>query len=143
MGQALADIVGAIVDVLKANGGIAALAGEHVHGGELPSDLTPLMPRHALLVQPSGGVAFAPASKADLAGQRLDVTAFGPTPKDADDLRGLASKALFAVERQVHAGVLIHWVQSAGGTMAGRDRDTAWPFAFQSVQTLFATDEVP
>lgn len=138
----MADIVTAIVELLKADAGIAALAGEHVYGGELPPNLPSLMPRSAIVVQPSGGVPFAPASTAELEAQRLDLICYGATPFEASSLRRVGNRVLLNTKRRVVASTLIHWVQWAGGYLAGRDRDSGWPYAFQSYQALFASDEV-
>ncbi|QXN67997.1 tail protein [Microcystis phage Mwe-Yong1] len=138
----MADIVTAIVDILKADAGVALLCGARVFGGELPAAEAKAMPRYAIVVQPSGGVPFAPGSRVDLEQQRFDVVAYGGTIFEASALRAAAARCLQAVQRQISAGVLVHWVQSAGGMLAGRDRDGQWPYAFQSFQSLFATDEV-
>lgn len=138
----MADIVTAIVDLLKADAGIAGSAGEHVYGGELPADVAATMPRHAIVVQPSGGAPYQPAGTLDLEAQRLDLICYGPTPFEASELRRLAGPLLRNTIRRVVSGVLIHRVQSAGGYQAGRDRDGACPYAFQSYQALFASDEV-
>lgn len=138
----MADIVTAIVELLKADAAIAVDASEHVYGGELAPSLAATMPRHAIVVQASGGVPFAPASTVDAEAQRLDVICYGATPFEAAQLRRRASRVLLDTRRRVVAGVLIHWVQWAGGYMSGRDRDGAWPYALQSYQALFASDEV-
>ena len=138
----MVDIVNAIVDLLKADAGIAALAGEHVYGGELPPELPALMPRSAIVVQPSGGVPFAPASTADVETQRLDLVCYGATPYEAFVNCRLGGRVLRGTKRRVVSGTLIHWVQWAGGYLTGRDRDSGWPYAFQSFQALFASDEV-
>lgn len=100
------------------------------------------MPRHALVVQPSGGVPFQPAGRAKAEAQRLDVVAYGPTVFDAVTLRQAAAPVLTMTVRRVISGVLILWVQSAGGLLIGRDRDGQWPFAFHSFQTLYSTEEL-
>lgn len=139
----MTDIVTAIVELLKADAGIAALVGTRVFGGELPPDEAASMPRKAIVVQPSGGVPFQPGSRVKAEAQRLDVVAYGATPHEAAALRGNAAGVLTATVRELTvAGVLVHWVQSAGGYLAGRDRDGQWPFAFQSFQALFSIGEV-
>lgn len=134
----LADIVTAIVDLLKADAAIAALVGTRVFGGELPPDEAKAMPRDAIVIQPSGGVPFQPASRIMAEAQRLDVVAYGATPLAAATLRQAAHKVLVAIVRQLSAGLLVHWVQAAGGYLSARDRDGAWPYAFQSFQALYS-----
>lgn len=138
----MADIITAIVDVLKAGAGVAALVGEHAYADELPAVIVPDMPRHAVVVRPSGGAPFQPRSKVALEAQRFDLVCYGATPYEADRLRRLLAPVLLSVERHVARGVLIHSIQSAGGYLTGRDRDGAWPYAFQSFQTLFASEAV-
>jgi hypothetical protein len=133
----MADLVTSIVEKLKADAGLTALVETRVFGDELPADQAAAMPRRAIRIQPSGGAAFAPASKTRAEAQRFDLIAYGATPMEAATLRQAASKVLLGIERQFVDGVLIHWVQSAGGYLTGRDRDGAWPYAFQSFQTFF------
>lgn len=138
----MADIITAIVDVLKADAAFAVLAGDHVYGDELPAAAVPLMPRNAVVIKPSGGAPFQPGGNAQADAQRFDMICYGATPYEADALRRAGYRVLRNVLRQLQGGVLIHWVQSAGGNLTGRDRDGQWPYAFQSFQSLFATDEV-
>lgn len=136
----MADVVTAIVDLLKADAGVAALCGTRVFGGELPPDEASSMPRCAIVVQPSGGVPFQPAARLNAEAQRLDVVAYGATPYEAATLRGRCARLLVALVRRVSAGVVVHWVQPAGGYLASRDRDGQWPYAFQSFQALFSEE---
>ena len=139
--MAEADIIGAIVDLLKADSNIAA-AGDLVFGGELPANETANMPRRAIIVQPSGGVSLAAGSFINHDTQRVDLFCYGKTPYEAEDLRRLARRALTSVRRRIVGGCLIHWAEPAGGFSAGRDRDAAWPVAFQSFQVFYALQEV-
>lgn len=138
----MADIITAIVYVLKAEAAVAALVGAHGYGDELPAGIVPDMPRHAFVVRPSGGVPFQPSSKVALTAQRFDLVCYGPTPFEADRLRRIAAPVLLGIDRRLIGSVLVHWVQSAGGYLTGRDRDGQWPYAFQSFQTLFAAEEI-
>lgn len=136
----MGDPVTAIVELLKADAGVAALCGTRVFGGELPPDEAASMPRNAIVVQPSGGPPFHPRGRVKADAQRLDVVAYGATALEAASLRTAAGRALVVTVRRVIGDVLIHWVQSAGGYLGGRDRDGQWPFAFQSFQALFSTE---
>lgn len=138
----MADIITAIVDVLKADAAVAGLAGEHGYGDELPESAVMLMPRHAFVVQASGGAPFQPRSKVNAEAQRLDLICYGPTPFEADRLRQVARPVLLGIQRHLQGNVLIHWVQSAGGYLTGRDRDGQWPYAFASFQTLFSEETI-
>ena len=141
--MAEADIIGAIVAGLKADASIAALAAGRVFGGELPAEETSGMPREAIVVRPSVGASLTAGSFADHDTQRIDVLAYGATPFAANAVSSLARRALTAIRRQVIGGCLIHWVDRAGGFSAGRDKDAAWPVAFQSFQVFHALEAVP
>lgn len=138
----MADIITAIVDVLKADAGVAAISGAHGYGDELPEAIIPDMPRPAFVVRPSGGAPFQPRSTVVLTAQRIDLVCYGATPYEADRLRRAAAPVLIGLKRRLVGSVLIHWAQSAGGYLTGRDRDGKWPYAFQSFQTLFASEEI-
>lgn len=138
----MADIVTAIVDLLKADAGVTDLCGDRVFGGELPRDEAAGMPRSTIVVQPSGGPPFQAAGRVKADTQRLDLIAYGATLKEAMALRDALRIALVMVVRRLVSGVLVHWVQSAGGYSTGRDRDGAWPYAFHSFQALYSTEEL-
>lgn len=138
----MADVIGAIVALLAADAGVAALVENRVFGGELPDDETQHMPRRALVVQPSGGVALTAGSYAEVSSPRIDITAYGATHLEADQLRGAAEIVLIRVRRQVSARVLIHWVESAGGPFGARDPNFAWPQATQPFQVFHSLQEV-
>lgn len=134
----MSDIVGALVAMLKADAGVAALAGTRVFGGELPADETAAMPRAAIVIAPSGGVSLTGASFLEADTQRVDLVAWGATPLSAAALLAAADEAMRGARRASWANVLIYWVNRAGGYAAARDRDGQWPFAFRSYQVFHA-----
>jgi hypothetical protein len=137
------DIVAALVALLKADAGVAALAGARVFGGELPKTETKPMPRKAIVLEPSGGPSLTAGTFVEHDTQRIDLFAYGETPFEANRLLRTAHAALKPVRRAVFASTLIHWVEPAGGIVsATRDADTAWPRAFQSYQAFYAEQEV-
>lgn len=137
----MADLIGALVAALKADPATAALAGGDVYGAELPQDAVMRMPIGAIVVKASGGVPLTEGSDVDAVAQRIDLIAYGASSFEADHLRRVGSRALRAIRRQIVEGTLIHWVNSAGGFSAGRDRDGHWPQAFQSFQIFYAEGE--
>lgn len=137
-----ADVIAALVALLKADGGVSAIVGARAYGGELPPAESRSMPRGAIVVAASGGPSLTAGSYAEHDTQRVDVFAYGRTPFEADALRRAAFEALRPVRRSVWAGVLIHWIKSAGGFSAARDPDAAWPRAFQSFQVFHALEAV-
>ncbi|WP_048648949.1 tail completion protein gp17 [Nitratireductor soli] len=137
-----ADIITATVTLLKSDAAVTALCADRVFGDELPNDEAAAMPRAAIVVRASGGTSIAAGSFIQHDTQRLDLVAYGATKFDADALRRAARRVLTALRRRVIGNVLIHWIESAGGFSSGRDRDGAWPYAFQSFQVFHALQEV-
>ncbi|XHC12291.1 DUF3168 domain-containing protein [Labrenzia sp. ac12] len=140
--MAEANVIGALVEALKADSIVAALTADRVFGGELPKDETRHMPRHAIVVAPSGGVSTAAGSYVEHDTQRVDLLAFGPTPNEANALLRSARRAMTSIRRQIFSGCLIHWAEPAGGFSARRDGATQWPVAFQPYQVFHALQEV-
>lgn len=137
-----ADIIGALVALLLAEAPVAAIAGIDVYGVELPKKAVERMPLNAIVVQPSGGASLTEESDAALDAQRIDIMAYGVTPQLANELRRSAAWALTRTKRRTIAGVLIHWVNKAGGFYSARERDGLWPQSFQSFQVLYSTQEI-
>lgn len=133
-----ADVVAALVAFLKADAGVAALAGSRVFGLELPAGEAASMPRHAVVLRASGGPSLTAGSYAEHATQRIDAFSYGATPFEAERLRRTVFDGLKPLQRVVAAGVLVHWVDPAGGWSTLRDPDGDWPVAFQSFQAFFA-----
>jgi opacity protein-like surface antigen len=138
----MADLVGAVVALLAADASIAAAVGTRVFGGELPPGETQHMPRRAIVLKPSGGSSLTGASYAEADTQRLDLFAYGATLSEAVQLRDAAAAVLRPIQRTVSARVLIHWAQSAGGFLTGREPVTDWPRAWQSFQFFHSLKEV-
>lgn len=142
----MADILAALVALAKADVATAALVGSganaRVFGAELPPEEAAQMPRHAIVIRPSGGAPLTARSFAHADAQRVDLLAYGPTPGAADALRRLAARQLRNVRRAVFSGVLIHWINSAGGFALTRDADGQWPVSFQSFQVFHSLEEI-
>lgn len=137
-----ADLEAALVACLKADVVTAAAADGRIFGGELPASETKFMPRTALVLRASGGASLTGESKLEHDTQRVDVFAFGATPRAAKAVLRAASIALRRLDRSVHAGCLIHWANPASGSIAGREPVTEWPRQFQSFQVMHGLFEV-
>jgi hypothetical protein len=131
-----ADLEGGVVAYLKSDPVTAAATEGRIFGGELPASETASMPRTALVVRASGGISLTGESKLEHDTQRLDVFAFGATPRAATAVMRAAALALRRLDRSVHAGCLIHWANAASGSIAGREPVTEWPRQFQSFQVM-------
>lgn len=138
----MADPIGAVVQLLGQDPVIAGMAGGAIYGGEMPAAAVAQLPRAAVVVQASGGVSLTEGSYAEHDTQRIDVTCYGKTAREAEVLRGNVALALRRVRRVTAAGTLIHWIDSAGGTLPGRERDGGWPYAMQSFQVFHSLEEI-
>ena len=132
----IADPEGGLVAYLKADPVTGAATEGRIFGGELPAIETASMPRTAIVLRASGGVSLTGASKLEHDAQRIDVFAFGATPRAAAAVMRAAAIALRRLERSVHAGCLFHWANPASGSIAGREPVTEWPRQFQSFQVM-------
>lgn len=131
-----ADLEGGVVAYLKADTATAALVSTRVFGGELPASETASMPRGAIVARASGGVSLTGDSTLEHDTQRVDVFAFGPTPRKAARVMRAAVLALRRLTPGVYAGCFIHWANPASGSIAGREPVTEWPRQFQSFQVM-------
>lgn len=138
----VADPTSALVDMLKADAALAALLDTRVFGGELPGPETKSMPRRALVVRASGGPTQTGRSFAEHDANRFDLFSYGATPREAGEVMATAALRLRRAGREVHAGVLIHSCNSAGGFASGREPDTDWPRGWQSFQLFYALENV-
>ena len=66
----------------------------------------------------------------------------GELPEGIAAVRSTAARRLWSIERETHAGTLVHWVNRAGGFSQARDRDGQWPQSFQSFQVFYSLQEV-
>lgn len=137
----MADIVAALVAILKADAAVAALAGDRVHGIELPAGEAAAMPGKGVVVRPAGGISPV-GGYAEHTGGRVDVISWGETPYEAERLAGAVYLALKGQRRAVVAtgagDVLVHWIEEAGGRLSLRDAETDWPAAVQPFQVFYA-----
>lgn len=132
------DSLGAIVNFLKADAGVASLVGTRVFGGELPRAETDSMPRAAIVVRPAGGLGTFGQAFQEYGDRRVDVRCYGTTPSAADAVYRHVHPALKQLSRVKQGSVLLHWARPAGGPLTLRDQDTDWPFTFCAWQVLAA-----
>lgn len=137
-----ADPEAALVAYLKADADLVALVAAYVFAGELPANITKLMPRKALVLRASGGVSLTGDSFVEHDTGRFDLFAFGETPKEASLVMRTAELAMKRLRRSVHANTLLHWAKPAGGGISGREPQTEWPRQFQSFQLFYALEAV-
>lgn len=131
-----ADLEGALAAYLKTIAAVTALTSTRIFGGELHPDETKFMPRAAIVIKASGGVSQTGDSYVETDTQRVDVFAFGATPRAAAEVSREAGLALRRLQRSVHGGVLLHSASPASGTFSTREPVVEWPRHFQSFQVL-------
>ena len=135
----VADLMAALVAYLRARPAVTALTAQRVFGLELPAAETAHMPRAALVLRPSGGVAPGYTQTLPLERMRLDVVSYNATPFGAQALRRVVRDEMRRINRAISAGVLIHSVELSGGLNSGRDADTLWPRVVE-VYTALASE---
>jgi len=132
------EIITPLIEVLKADGVVSGLVSDRVFGKELPRPETDAMPRKAVVIQASGGVPLT-GGFAEITSQRFDAISYGETPFEATKVENAVFAVFKRLRRQVISGVLLHWIEDAGGFTSGRDADADWPLDARSYQVLFAT----
>lgn len=136
-----ADMIGAVVALLKADADLAALVGARVFGLELPEGEAKNMPRKGVVVRPSGGIDLA-GGYSEIVAERIDAISWGETPYEASKISRAVFAALKRARRQIVAvdgsNVLIHSAEEAGGRISIRDQETNWPAMTQAFQVLYA-----
>lgn len=138
--MAMPDPVIALKTYLAADADIAALAGAHVYGNELPETLDTEMPTFAVVIVHAGGGSMGLGFE-DFGDFRFDVFAYGPTRYEANRLWRAVHRCLKQLSRVVRDETLLHWAKPAGGPNTLNDPDTKWPFTLSTWQVLLA--EVP
>jgi len=141
----IVDIIAALRSTLLADAAVTTLVGIRVFGNELEKAEAGDQPRKTIAIQPSGGGVFSTGARDFIrhSDTRFDVFCYGETPFEAGRVRREVHDVLKQINRLIIGGVLIHWVNPAGGFLATRDPDTQWPTAFESFQVFFSEQAVP
>lgn len=130
------DLLAALVAHLRAQPVVSSIVGARVFGMELPEAEARHMPRHALVLQPSGGAVPGYAQSLALDSARIDIYSYGPTPFEAMRLRRATRAAMREVTRVRVGTTLLHWALPAGGYAQERDAKTRWPLVWESFTVL-------
>lgn len=139
----IADPVAALVAFLKVDATVLSLVNSRVYGAELPDSQTASMPQGAIVVRPVGGGGMSiNGSYVQVSDARMDVTAYGATPYEADRIRRAVTGVLKQMRKNVQGKTMLFWARYSGGAM-GRDPDTEWPMALSSWQVFFSELETP
>lgn len=135
------DPVRALVAYLRAQPGIAGLAGSRVFTEELPQTENVRMPQAAVVVSPAGGGLIG---NAQLYGdRRVAIVCYGTTTATARTLYNEVRAAMKNLRRELVSDtattrVLLHWARISAEGSSGRDVATNWPVCTSSWQILAA-----
>lgn len=129
------DPLAAVIDFLQSQTVITDLVGSRVFGGELPRSENAQMPRQAVVLTPAGGGLYG-TETADWGDSRVDIDCYGASPLDAWELYLAVADALKGMQRQMQAGVLLHWAKPSSRGITARDPATDWPVTISSWQVL-------
>ncbi|MEO1490364.1 MAG: DUF3168 domain-containing protein [Pseudomonadota bacterium] len=119
-----------------------AITDGRIFGGRLPAAESAAMPRRAIVVTKAGGTDLFAGGYVEHATARVDVRSYGETPFEAERVNRAIVLALKRLRRSVHAGVLLHWANSAGGAIPTTEPGTEWPLETQAFQIAYALNEV-
>lgn len=132
-----------IVEILEADGPVAALVGARVFGGELPRVEVDSMPRKCVVVKYSGNPGGpGSADYTRLFEFRVDVLCYGEIPYEADRVRRAVYVVFKELSRVQQSSTLYSRALHSGGPIQARDQDTDWPFIFDSFDVLASEEAV-
>jgi hypothetical protein len=134
------DTLAAVVQYLHDDAGIQAVFNDavdvaRVYGAELPQDQAEFMPRKAVVVRRSSGVAGI-AGRTRLEVGFLTIVCWGETPEEAARLRGAVRDALRECIRRVVLQTLLHSFDPSSAPIQDRDAETDWPYVAEPWQFL-------
>ena len=139
--MAIATTLPAIVQFLKDDAGVAALAGTDIFGAEDPS---PKTVRDCVIVNPNGGTpppaigrSYMPISR-----PRYDVICYGRTPLTALDLYSAVRSAFHGMTRTVTTNTMLYNAIQEGGPAQGRDQNTQRAFTLAVFDITSADDTI-
>lgn len=135
-----ADLIGGLVAFLKADAGVAALAGGRVHGGHIPDRDIEAMPRATVVLKGAGGGLLGRAYLR-AGDRRVDVDCYGRTDREGEDLYLAVHEALKGLRPTTVGNVQLKWAEPSSRGVNLRDPDTDWPLTASSWQVLAGEDE--
>lgn len=139
--MAIPDPVAALVTLLRADAGVAALAPVRVFGARLPATEVASMPRKAVVIRRAGaGASAGNRSRIRVSKPRCDVFAYGETPYEASRLDLACYEALKQMEAQNIGTCRIWDAVLINGPIDLTEEDTTWPIVFRTY--LVAAAEV-
>lgn len=123
------NITAAVVEILRADPGVSAIAGARVFAPELPRDEVEQR-RAAVIVAPSGGGSLGPGARSFVpwAVNRVDVTCYGKSPYEASQLYQATYDCLTGLRQEVAQDTIVKNVAVSGGPIYDRISENARPW---------------
>jgi hypothetical protein len=135
------DPIAALINFLKADQDVSALAGNRIFGASLPPGEAASMPRACVVIQKAGG--FGQASYQQVYRQRVDVRTYGRTAAEISELQLCCQRALNELWRRGQSGeaMLLSATQETAANQ-GVEAQTRWQFEFSVWTVLTHYSEV-
>lgn len=132
--------VAAIRAILLADSDIEAIVVDRVFD-EIDEDEAKLMPRAAIVLQPSGGPSSPGGGFQQYGRQRIDVHCYGETLYESYMLSLTVYAVLKHLPRQVAAGALVYAATVQSKSSTARNPLNQWPVTYSSWLVTYA--EIP
>lgn len=108
--------------------------GLRVFRPSLPKEEEPNMPERCIVVSRAGGSQLFSRTFLPITDSILDVTCFGSSRLQADELADEAMQALQDLRECKWEGVVLKWVRIAAGPVADIDDHSNWPESLIVIQ---------
>jgi hypothetical protein len=123
------DSISALVEYLKNDADVSALAGTKVYGVEIPANQAASMPEYAIVIKPTGGQKSGIMQGVYF--QRVDVRTYGKSPKEANDLQRACIQAIEKIEHTIKKNAILYFGNLESNINYLREPSPAnWPFTF-------------
>lgn len=128
------DPIGDLAIFLKANTGVAAIAGTRVFSGGLPQSQQASMPQATVIVKPAGGSGRPKLLK--IRRITVDTVCYGASLHQAWQLHLAVREALETLARPTRS---VKAVEMAAEAVNAIDASTQWPTCYASYRVLATT----
>lgn len=142
----IADTLGELRNLLRAETAITDLVGQRVYVPKLPRSEMQTEPKKVIVIRPTGGAGGGGAGGGQRGNikvntQRFDILCYGETDFEASRVARTVA-GFFKYSERVGSSAFLHWVNWAGGFVKGVDPDTEWPFIWTSYTVLSGDEEL-
>lgn len=131
------DVVAAIVQLLRQDAEVTALAGQRVYGVRLPASESQHMPRGAVVVsRGGGGIGLGNRSYVQIENSRIDVRCYGLTDYEAKQLDAAAHAVLKGWRGGPVGDCFLYPARIEIGPVDLLEPEVEWPLVWQSYQVM-------